>query len=236
MIEKDALEYVVELGNNEIEVIDGRSFSRHPLHVIKQPIPAALTVRSLSGFVDYLKSQYDTTDKLMVHVESPTRVSAFSTFNQDANRNIFIQAEALLPEMRFGQWHDVEDFNIKLQSVFVNDGDRSTVLRLVGNIKEENVSSFGDDGVSQKVTAKTGVATVEDVVVPNPVVLFPFRTFVELRQPQSLFVFRMRSGPTCALFDADGGAWKVEAMDTVREYLTTALKEQIESGQIVIIS
>ncbi|MBQ4899333.1 hypothetical protein KB559_10840 [Paenibacillus sp. Marseille-P2973] len=235
-MQKEALEYLVELGNNEITEINGRTFSRHPLQVVKTPVVAPIVVRSLSGMVGYLQSEFDVDVPLMVHVESPTRVSVFSTVNSDAARNVFIQAEALLPEMRFGQWYDTEEFNIKLQSVFVNDGDRTTILKVVGNIQEENVSKTGDDGVSQKVTVKTGVATVADVIVPNPVSLYPFRTFVELQQPESLFVFRMKSGPACALFDADGGAWKVEAMDTIKDYLEETLSEQIADGKIVIIA
>lgn len=234
-MQKEALEYLVELGNNEISEIGGRTFSRHPLQVVKTPVVAPIVVRSLSGLVGYLQSKFDVDLPLMVHVESPTRVSAFSTVNPDAARNVFIQAEALLPEMRFGQWYETEEFNIKLQSVFVNAGDRATILKVVGNIQEENVSKTGDDGVSQKVTVKTGVATVADVVVPNPVSLYPFRTFVD-QQPESLFVFRMKSGPACALFDADGGAWKVEAMDTIKDYLEETLSEQIADGKIVIIA
>lgn len=236
MIEKNALEYIVELGNNEIDVIDGRTYTRHPLHLIKQSMASPFTVRSLSGLVDYLKSNFDETGNLMVHIESPTKVSAFNTFNIDKNREVFIQAEALLPEMRFGQWHDAEDFNIKLQSVFAHGGDKERVLRVVGNIRDENVTTFGDDGISQKVTAKMGVATVEDVPVPNPVVLFPYRTFVELKQPESQFVLRLKNGPACALFEADGGAWKVEAMDTVRAHLEEQLADEIASGKIVIIA
>lgn len=64
------------------------------------------------------------------------------------------------------------------------------------------------------------------VVVPNPVTLAPYRTFVEVKQPESKFVFRMRKseeGPQAALFEADGGAWKIEAMQRVKEFLEDKL-------------
>lgn len=93
------------------------------------------------------------------------------------------------------------------------------------NLKEETIQSIGDDGISQAATIKTGVATVEDVKIPNPVVLIPRRTFVEVEQPESQFVFRMQSGPTCALFEADGGAWRNEAMLNIKKYLEANLKD-----------
>lgn len=110
------------------------------------------------------------------------------------------------------------------------------MLKLVGNVKEEAVNTIGDDGVSQSVVAKMGVATVGNVKVPNPVLLKPYRTFVEVEQPESNFIFRMRKGPECALFEADGGAWKLEAIDNIKEYLTAELAEEIESKKVFIIA
>lgn len=233
---KEALQYIAGLANQKTMEINGQQYSNQQLSLIRQPIPSALTVRSLSGFVDYLKSECDAPGALMVHVESPTKVTAFCGFNDDYNRKTYIEAEALLPTIRFGAWTDVEEFNIQLQSLFHPNDTRANLLKVVGNIKEEAVQSLGDDGVSQQVTAKTGVATVATVPVPNPATLLPYRTFIEVQQPESLFVFRMKNGPYAALFEADGGAWKVEAMDTIKEYLQVSLKDEIESGKIVLIA
>lgn len=59
--------------------------------------------------------------------------------------------------------------------------------------------------------------------MPNPVYLAPYRTFAEIEQPVSKFVFRMESGPKAALFEADGGAWKNEAILKIKEYLQKEL-------------
>ncbi|MBA9087066.1 hypothetical protein FHR92_003546 [Fontibacillus solani] len=147
-----------------------------------------------------------------------------------------LQAEALLPEFRYGNYYDAESFNIKLQSVFVANEDRTKLLKVVGNIKEEAVRQVGDDGVSQSIVAKTGVATVEDVKVPNPVLLAPYRTFVEVEQPESSFIFRMKDGPSAALFEADGRAWRNDAIANVSNYLAEELNELIKAGHIVVIA
>ncbi|AVF27975.1 hypothetical protein [Paenibacillus larvae] len=236
MFDRDALEYLSEQGQSEIIEVNGQQYATHQLYKVLEPTPAALVVRNLSGLVDYLKSKFDKQAPLLVHVVSPTQVTVVSSYNNDYARKEIIKAEALLPEYRFGSYYEAEDFIIKLQSGFVANEDRAKLLKVVGNVKEENVRSIGDDGVSQSVTAKTGVATVEDVKVPNPVQLAPYRTFVEVIQPESAFVFRMKNGPLAALFEADGGAWRNEAIDAVATYLTAELSELIETGQIVVIA
>lgn len=105
-----------------------------------------------------------------------------------------MEAKALTPQFTFERFHDAENFNISLQSAFVKNDDRDVTLKVVGNIREEAVNQIGDDGVSQSVVAQTGVATRANVVVPNPVMLQPYRTFVEVEQPVSPFVFRMQMG------------------------------------------
>lgn len=77
--------------------------------------------------------------------------------------------------------------------------------------------------LAKKDSHKTGVAKLNDVVVPNPVTLAPYRTFPEIEQPKSKFIFRMQSGPTATLFEADGGAWRNEAMKNIKVWLKTAL-------------
>jgi hypothetical protein len=124
---------------------------------------------------------------------------------------------------------------IFLPSCFVENNDKAKILKIVGNIKDKAVRQYGDDGITQQVTAKTGLALVEDVPVPNPVMLAPFRTFMEVEQPESKFVFRMKrgdDGPECALFEADGGAWKLEAMKRIKAYL----QAELDGTGIAIIS
>jgi len=236
MLNRDALEYLSEQGQAEIFEVNGQQYANRHIYKVLEPTPAPLVVRNLSGLVDYLKSEFDGEAPLLVHVVSPDHVTVISSFNNDYQRKEIIKAEALLPEFRFGTYYDAESFNIKLQSVFVANEDRTKLLKVVGNIKEESVRQVGDDGVSQSVVAKTGVATVEDVKVPNPVLLAPYRTFVEVDQPESSFVFRMKDGPSAALFEADGGAWRNDAITNVSNYLAEELNDLIEAERIVVIA
>jgi hypothetical protein len=94
---------------------------------------------------------------------------------------------------------------------------------VVGSIQTESVQTSTDDGVSQTVTARSGIAKLVSMEVPNPVVLRPFRTFPEIEQPASNFVLRMerRDGklPRVALFETSDNQWKVEAVKKIGTYL-----------------
>ena len=65
-------------------------------------------------------------------------------------------------------------------------------------------------------------------MLPNPVTLRPFRTFTEVEQPASSFVFRAKQkdgGMEFMLVEADGGAWRGEAMRNIKEYMQKAIPE-----------
>lgn len=234
---KDALQWLVELGQVETVEAMGRTYSTKQLHPLKFATPEPLKVSSLSAITEYIMSDFDENawQSLMVHVVSPTEVTLLSNLLGDSQRECYMTAKAMVNEFRFGHWYDIEQFIIALQAGFApGEDDREQILRVVGNIKQEAVRNYGDDGVSQSVTAKTGLATVDEVRVPNPVLLAPYRTFVEVDQPESSFVFRMRQGqkgPDCSLFEADGGRWRLEAMANIKDWLT---KELADTGIVVI--
>ena len=141
-----------------------------------------------------------------------------------------------MPNFNYGRFHDTEELIIAFQSKFTPTKDRDLLLKVIGNVKEENVRTTGDNGIAQAVTIKTGVASADDVLVPNPVTLAPYRTFLEVEQPESDFIFRMKDCPSGAIFEADGGAWRNEAILNVRAYLQSQLSLEIEAGRITIIA
>ena len=100
--------------------------------------------------------------------------------------------------------------------------------------------TFSDDGVSQQAIIKTGVTTKDAAFVPNPVNLIPYRTFLEVPQPASDFVFRISEGrggaPAFKLVAADGGLWKSQAVDNVKNYLVEALADVPDREKITIIA
>ena len=230
MEQREAIEYLVGLGleNNPIVRVDGLGvYSKTQLRRMEKPVADTLCVSTLTGLVDFVKNNIDKlTGELLVHVKSYEEVYLYSPLNADRNRELFLRAEAILPSnIRYDRFLDTEQFNIMLQSSFVDKGDRKTLLTYTALTQDGPVRTIGDDGVSQQVTVKTGVASLENAKVPNPVELAPYRTFPEVEQPTSKFIFRMKEGPSAALFEADGGAWRNEAIKNIKEYLAKELEE-----------
>lgn len=226
---KEALEYIVGLKTPIINEIGGNTYSDKPLNRISYvPYASAIEMKTLTSLVEYIKANIDSmSEKMIVHVISPTEVHLYSSLDADRKREYLVEVNAELPDFRFGSFIDHENFVIALQSKFVPNEDRDLVLKFAGTVEDGTVAEYGDDGVTQKATIKTGVASKADAVVPNPVNLIPYRTFLEVQQPASDFIFRMKSscGVQCAIFEADGGAWKNEAMSRIKNYLALELSE-----------
>lgn len=237
MFNKESLEYLVGLGAIEILEVNSQQYSTKQLYNVKELKPAPLKTTTLTALVDYIKSKIDNGMKFsrmdLIHVVSPDEVVLYSELRSDSDREAYMSCEALLPNnISFNRFSGTESFNIMLQSSFIENKDRELLLKVTGCIKDTAVKEIGDDGVSQAVTVKTGVASVNNVKVPNPVILAPFRTFPEIEQPESKFIFRMQDGPTAALYEADGGAWRNEAMKRIKEYLEKQL-EGVENIKVI---
>ena len=203
-----------------------------PAALVK-PGPQAepLAVYTLGALRDYLTANRDALEleTLVVHVVSPQIVTVSGALQRARTRETYVRASALnLTDGFLDKFMPIEAFIVGLQCRFVSTDDLKRVLTLFGHVKHETVKTSADDGITQTVTAKQGVALVTEAAVPNPVTLQPFRTFREVRQPASPFVLRVQAGPsgglpTVGLFEADGGAWRLEAIAAVGGWLVHEL-------------
>lgn len=235
---KKALEYIVGMKTPDIKEIGSQTYSDKELHRISyNPKARAIELNTLTSLVDYIVSEFDTHDKLFVHIVSPTSVEVFSVLDMDRSREKLLEVNALVPNFNFGQFMDHESFCIGLQSKFLDADDRALLLKFAGTVEAGSVAEYGDDGVTQKATVKTGIASKGDAVVPNPVKLRAYRTFLEVTQPKAQYVFRMKQNNMgavqCALFEADGGAWQMAAKEDIKAYLVSELEGY---NDIVVIS
>lgn len=244
---KDAIKFMTEMETKPherlVEMEDNRLFAVTTAGNVEEIYPKVfnaeepLVLNTLSGFVKYVQSNLDRQDEsLIIHVKNESAVYLKGLIAGDGSREKLAVAQAIIPKFNFNYFMDTEEFNIALQSKFVLNSDRQILLQVIGNISEENVKKTGDDGVSQAVTINQGVASKADVKVPNPVILAPYRTFLEVEQPESQFIFRMKDGPRGAIFEADGGAWRNQAIVNIREYLKEQLSEEVESKRVTILA
>jgi len=221
----------------ELFTIDGHTYisAGNSFQLVKPVLPDKIvkpdtfTAFSLDGLIDYIKTDVDgifKNDKFrhVVRVTSPTKVEVISpTTGYWLERVIVAQCAAVVPDITFGRFMDTDDFQIMVQTSFEDSDNRAIVLKLAGSVRKEQSMQTADDGTSQKVTINTGVATASDVIVKNPVILTPFRTFREVNQPESPFILRFNEDARAALFTGDGSAWKLEAVANIAEYLKANL-------------
>lgn len=227
-----ALEYLIKLGvdNNPLVNVGEKTYSVTQLHPIKEIGPDALEFNFLDSLITYLKDAPDALckSKLIIEIKSPTELALRTKIiGKFSERFTPVRCKALVEEFPWGRFIDPDNFIIMAQSRFVETEDLVKIRAIVGNVKSEEVFQFSDDGISQQVTAKSGIARVENVVIPPRVKLAPYRTFIEIEQPESEFVFRARKAnelPHFALFEADGGAWRIEAMKRIKAYLEKNLE------------
>lgn len=231
MIQK-ALAYLVSLSAVQQLTYQGRDYTDKGLSPVKPPMQNDLVISTLTAVEDYFRDNPDSIDltKAVVHIKGATKVEIVSAVQGEwIQRHDYLTAAATPKEFNYGRYLPIEDFMIAVQTYFVQDEVTAKLLQVVGNITDSAVVKLMDDGITQTAEAKSGIARISNVELPNPVNLAPYRTFMEIAQPSSSFVFRMKKssgsgeGPTAALFEADGGNWQLEAIKRIRDYFRTTL-------------
>lgn len=239
---RDALEYIAKLGKKEeatevLEICGHTYANRNLVRYDVDKKAEAVKASTLSAMVEYIQKTPDAKrGRLILHIVSPTRVQLMTELNADRERETLFVSEAETSGFYFDSGYDQERFVIEMQSNFVPTDDRDAILKVAGNVEAGTQKNYGDDGVSQKVTVSQGIASKVDALVPNPVYLRPYRTFVEVEQPGSPFVFRIgqtrNEEPVFRLIEAGGGLWKNEAIRNIKEFFKSSIGE--DAGIVIL--
>ena len=241
---KDALQYVNGLKEQSMDVkvteIAGKTYCNKELYRYgKEELATAIHASTLSSVVDYIKNKpEELRESMILHITDPQTVKLYSGLLAEKRREFLFESEAVVNEFQFDKWYDQERFLIELQANFAMNDDLKIIMTVAGNIKSGTTANYSDDGISQKTTIQSGVER-SDVIVPNPVTLIPYRTFADVKQPSSQYVFRIRDTggePTFKLVEADNGLWKHEAMKEIKYYFEFELGDDLEKLNITVIA
>lgn len=239
---KSALQYLVGLKPVENIVIANRQYTDREIYPVAEHLAQPLQMSTLTGIKDYLESNLDgvQTGEIMLHVADFQTVRIMGPiFGDFRQREILAVANAHDCEFKFGRHLEREEFQVGLLANFAPTPMRDDVLRYVSGIVQSAEVRTADDGISQRVTAKAGIARIAEVDLPNPVTLKPYRTFPEAEQPESDFVFRVKSFDDdrndktdikAALFEADGRAWELKAALNIKHWL----EENISGVRVIV--
>lgn len=224
---KEAMQYIASLSKPELVEIDGKVFSDRKLNRYDYNKPEPLYFKSITGLLDYIASMsdYSNEENCFIHIKDYDRIELVSSLRDDNEREVYAVCQPDKIDLNFNNFINRESFNIMLQSGFEHTVDLSLILSYIGNMSDNAVRTIGDNGVSQEVTIKQSTKGLVDVVVPNPVALRPHRTFTEIEPVESKFIFRLKEGGACSLWEADGGAWKIETMKKLKSCIIDMLDD-----------
>lgn len=235
---KEAIEKIISLAPpNEIE-FNGHTYTDKPLHRLTPPAAECVAISTLQGLVDLYAADLDTVRtaaSVLVHVTSPTSVEIVSRETDSyARRHLWAKAEYPKDIQRFpfGAFLAPENFIIAVQAGFQrvkvekDDGtmaqDLDYVLKTVSAISSGATQTSEDDGISQTVNMRRGIVLKGTETLKGRVDLAPYRTFPEIDQVLSQFIFRAQGDEQnirLALFEADGGRWRLGVVAGIAKWL-----------------
>ena len=225
MIDREYIEKIEDMtGPKVIETVQG-TFSDKHLYRIENELADTIVLSSLSGLAEMIKQEMNEYNlPLFVRATSAERVHVFGAIRDDMQRERPFTAEAKFIGFDFNEYISIENMIICLKSRFAPTEDRDYLVQLLGNITDQQSVQTKDDGITQSATVKSGIQLVGEQRIKPIVTLKPYRTFLEVEQPASDFLIRLKDG-RAALFEADGGAWEREAVKNVADKLRELLED-----------
>ena len=192
-------------------------------------------VSGLDSICKLIRTELEKVDTtIMVQVKSNDTVEVMTTYLSDFSRNTLYRAKADAPGLYTG-FRGREVALIELRSLCIPNEGTAYLLDLLSRMTNENSVSTNDNGVTQTVEARQGVALNAVVEIKPRVMLRPFRTFLEVEQPESEFLLRVDPDEGIGFFEADGGIWKLEAKKNIADYFLKNMGDLIDAGKVVVM-
>ena len=235
---KAMINRIVELAAPTTYEIDGHTYSSENLSRIDPPkyMPKSIEVNGLDSVCKLVRNEVKAVGKkIFIQIQAYNTVRVFSTYDEQYERSYLYKCTADTPSVTVNRFNPYEYAVIELRSLYIPNQDTEYLLQLLSSISSESKVVSSDNGVTQTVEAKQGIALSQMVQVKPRVTLKPFRTFIEVEQPESEFLLRISGDGKIGLYEADGGVWKLEATRNVAGYFEEELKDLIESSDVVVI-
>lgn len=235
---KEFVEKIIELSKNEEHHINGEVYTDKPINYVPhiKHTPEKCRVYSLEALTTLIKTEINKIPELPIFVEvvSERLVRVYSTYDEEFDRKNLYSAETERIENSINYYHDKDEVITQLKSVYKHTDDIEYLLSLFNAISEESKVSDTDNGISQVVEATKGIQMKTNITIKPRVTLAPFRTFLEVEQPESEFLLRLKEGGQVLIKEADGGVWKLEAKKRVKEWLESRLAEEIALNKVKV--
>lgn len=198
-----------------------------------------MSLNSLNATIDFLHATCREGEFEYPLIVSCTHkdIEIYSSLDRYNKRNYVLEVSPVTPRILFNHYMDLEEFIIQLQTCFVDTINKQRLIELVSSFVESEKLEVADNGISQTVVIEKGAAVKsKNSIEVNPFVrLAAYKTYVEVEQPETIYLLRVKQGNQIALFEADGGKWKLDAQKNVSSYLRNGLEDLIKDGKVVVI-
>ena len=235
---KEAIEQIERMAEPYIHEVDGSVYSNQQMiHIMdRKPMPRCIDLTGLDSICKMVRNEAEHVgQQIFIQVKDYRNVSVFTSLDSDEDRLYLYKCAADTPTVTTDRYIDYEKAVIELRSLYIPNEGTEYLLQLLGSISNESKVTTSDNGVTQKIEAKSGIALNSMVTVKPRVTLQPFRTFIEVAQPASEFILRINERGEIGFFPADGGVWKLEATRNVAAYFEKELQDLIGTGTVVVI-
>lgn len=237
---KEAIQEIVKLAGPKTFDIGGEHYASQALCRVdpKKDFPETITLNGLDSLCKLIRNEATDLfcdDQILVQVASYNLVRVYTTLDGEMDRRYLYKCQADTPEVKTDRWLNHEAAVIQLQSMYIPNEDTAYLLSLLSSISKDSKVTTTDNGVTQTVEARKGVALMGNVQIKPRVTLRPFRTFLEVEQPESAFILRLSDNGEINLIGADGGAWRLEAVRNIAAYFETQLKDLVEQRKVVVL-
>lgn len=240
----DTIKFLFELRRETVVEINGRNYlnTDNGIKEIDEPgFPALQGINSLDGLVAYLKSDVDKIDQpdmisrnCFILVEKYWTVNVVTApYGDFLKRDLITDCNHTSLYSLDGRENGKLTMHTEmaqqiLQSWFAPTHDQEYVLSLISNLVIDDDTHIVDDGISQRVSLRTGVTTVGQTDVKRIVSLQPYITFPEIEQPVIPYVVRLSENKgtkdvTLYLTPVEDPGWRMKTKLLIKQYLAKEL-------------
>ena len=236
---KEAMEWLSTIKQGKLEEIDGRKYwtmpGRQP-EPIRAPGPNGLTFSSLTGLADFVENDPDKASQFsseaFVHVVDEVTVHYVTTITPPWQER-YLLAQACAEKRQLAMYRKgLSEMILYIRTNFEEAGERTQLLDVLSAIvSDEKSQQFVDDGISQQVTVKSGVASLKRMDMPGQVCLIPLGGFGEISQPPVDYVLRLVKGreePEVILSPVVSPTYALDYMERIRAWLIENISRQVK--------
>ena len=239
---KEFIEHIQKTTQTQILTVGESTFAVTSDGSAKEIIPTiyhpdTLPLHSLDALVKMVKTEASQMDApLYITIPDHMTVRCFGQPDAETQyfRQVYYEAKATdVPGWDSRQELGFEEAQIAMRTRFQETPDTAYLQKLLSEITCGAKVTMNDNGIATSVVTQKGVALQSNEAIRPIVKLRPYRTFQEVDQPESPFLIRINER-RILFIEADGGMWKLKARETVKEFLSDKLSQEVSEGSVIV--